>query len=342
MSNELTSKTDLIQFGNSTSKWVVEPYSQEEKFALKIKEIIFANNSLFQTIEIYDTYALGKVLFLDGAIQMAEYDEFVYHESLCHPALIHHPNPEKVCILGGGECFTAREVLKHNNVKSVYMVDLDEMVINVCREHLHDGNEIFADPRLKIVIGDAAEVLEKQGKFDVIIADLPDPFAGGPCFELYTKEFYQNLMENNLTEEGIFVTQSYSVDLDEKGHKTFTAIHNTLEQIFPQVIPYRVHIPSFLGDYGFNLCLKSPKKVIDYTIFDHHLKNKIQGNLKYLDGEAWNGMIKLNKILRKSLREETTIYTKEQPPNIIFGKQSSEFSDQDNSNQSSLFRLITT
>ena len=335
MSNEPKSKTELIKFDDSTSEWVVEPYSEEEKFAIKIKEIIFRDSSSFQTIELYDTYALGKVLFLDGAIQMAEYDEFVYHESLCHPALIHHPNPERVCILGGGECFTAREVLKHKSVKYVCMADIDEMVIDVCRKHLHDDQEVFADPRLEIIIGDAAEVLEKQGKFDVIIADLPDPFAGGPCFELYTKEFYQNLMENNLTEEGIFVTQSYTLELEKEENEVFTAIHNTLEKVFPQVIPYKVQIPSFLGDCGFNLGFKSPRKLIDCITFDHRLESKIKGDLEYIDGEVWSGMTKLNKILRKGLDEETKIYTKEQPPNLILGEQMSAFSTTKATNESS-------
>lgn len=320
------SKTDIIKFEASTSEWVVEPYSKDEKFALKIKEIIFQGSSSFQTIELYDTYAQGKVLFLDGCMQMAEYDEFVYHESLCHPALIHHPNPERVCILGGGECFTAREVLRHKSVKYVCMADIDEMVIDVCRNHLHNGKEVFADPRLEIIIGDAAEVLEKQGKFDVIISDLPDPYAGGPCFELYTKEFYQNLIENNLTEEGIFVTQSHRIGLYEEDNKVFASINNTLEKVFPQVISYKVHIISFLEEYGFNLGFKSPQKLIDSITFDRLLESKIKGDLKYINGEAWSSMTKLNKIIRKYLDEETKIYTTSQPPNIILGEHISAFS----------------
>ena len=104
---------------------------------------------------------LSQVLLLDGKLQSAEADERVYHECLVHPALLHHPNPKKVFICGGGEGSTAREVLKHKSVEKVVMVDIDRVVCEFCEKHLEDNAETFKDPRLDLIIDDAKAQLEK-------------------------------------------------------------------------------------------------------------------------------------------------------------------------------------
>ena len=112
-------------------------------------------HTLYQDVELVETEPFGVCLVLDGKIQSAESDEFIYHESLVHPALISHPRPESVCIAGGGEGSTAREVLRHSSVKRLVMVDLDEELVGICRKHLtgfHQG--AFDDPRLKVHFDD--------------------------------------------------------------------------------------------------------------------------------------------------------------------------------------------
>ncbi|KAI3810738.1 hypothetical protein L1987_20360 [Smallanthus sonchifolius] len=144
-------------------------------------------------------------------MQSAESDEFIYHECLIHPSLLSHPCPKTVFIMGGGEGSTAREALKHKSIEKVTMCDIDEEVVAFCREHLTANKEAFRNNLLELVINDAKiELLERKEKFDIIVGDLADPVEGGPCYQLYTKSFYQQILKPKLNQGGIFVTQVLS------------------------------------------------------------------------------------------------------------------------------------
>merc|ERR1719223_2002292 len=128
---------------------------------------------------------------------------------LVPPAMLLHPTGAKnVYIGGGGEGSTAREVMRHKSVEKCVMVDIDEVVVDFCKKHLDENHAAFADPRLDLVIDDAKGWLERSElMFDVIIMDLDDPLEGGPCYQLYTTEFYQ-MLKSKLNPGGIVVTQS--------------------------------------------------------------------------------------------------------------------------------------
>mmetsp|Transcript_9443 Transcript_9443/g.57616 ORF Transcript_9443/g.57616 Transcript_9443/m.57616 type:complete len:333 (-) Transcript_9443:332-1330(-) len=176
--------------------WLEESIQEDLKWMYTVDNILHKEKSKFQDVELIESGPFGKVLLLDGKLQSAEADEFVYHESLVHPALLHHPNPKKVFIMGGGEGSTAREVLLHKSVEKVVMVDIDEVVVQFCKKHLDANHEAFEDPRLKIMISDARkELIESVEDFDVIIGDLADPVYGGPCYQLYTQEFYETVVK---------------------------------------------------------------------------------------------------------------------------------------------------
>ena len=151
-----------------------------------------------------------QVLLLDGKLQSAESDEKVYHECLVQPALLHHPAPKQVYICGGGEGSTLREILRHPQVERCVMVDIDQVVVDFCKAHLEDNTAAFNDKRTELIVDDARSVLESypDGSFDVIVGDLADPVFGGPCYQLYTQEFYENVIKKKLKPDGIFVTQS--------------------------------------------------------------------------------------------------------------------------------------
>ena len=141
--------------------WLEEEIQDDLRWLYSVKSILHAEVSDFQDVELLETGPFGKVLLLDGKLQSAEADERVYHECLVHPALLHHPNPKKVFICGGGEGSTAREVLKHKSVEKVVMVDIDKVVCDFCEKHLEDNADTFKDPRLKLIIDDAKAQLEK-------------------------------------------------------------------------------------------------------------------------------------------------------------------------------------
>jgi spermidine synthase len=201
----------------------------------------------FQQVEIARVEPLGWCLVLDGLIQSAEVDERLYHELLVHPAMLLHPAPRRVLVLGGGEGATLREALRHRSVEEVVMVDLDGEVVEACRQHLptwHAG--AFDDPRTTLVIDDAAHYLRGSvgaSRFDVIIGDLTDPQPDGPAAELFAEPFF-GLLANRLAPNGLFGMQA--------GHAGFIYgnppgghLPAILRRQFPAVAAYAEYIPSF-------------------------------------------------------------------------------------------------
>ena len=224
----------------------------------------------------------------DGKTQSAAHDEFVYHESLVHPPLFINAvlnngsgGPKSVFIGGGGELATAREVLKHNTVERLVMVDLDGDVIEVCKKYLPEwGGETVANhPKMELIIGDAHKYLtETTEKFDVICMDISDPIEAGPGIALYTQEFYRHA-STLLNDNGVFVTQAGSADFiphvhavpgaDESGDSNkdswcFAAITNTLATVFDSAIPYTCQVPSFGEDWGFVLAFNRKSSGADW------------------------------------------------------------------------------
>ncbi|KAK1306248.1 Thermospermine synthase ACAULIS5 [Acorus calamus] len=282
--------------GRRKSCWYEEELDQHLKLCFALNRILHTGASQYQDIALLDTKAFGKVLVIDGKLQSTEIDEFIYHESLVHPALLHHHNPKTIFIMGGGEGSTAREILRHTTVEKVVMCDIDEEVVGFCKSYLLMNKAAFFDPRLRLVISDARAELENcVEKFDVIIGDLADPIEGGPCYQLYTKSFYESTLKPRLNEGGIFVTQAGPAD----------------------VVPYSAHIPSYADVWGWVMASDSPFTV-DVAELDERITHRIVGENRYFDGETFASDSKLSKAVRKSLAEETQVYT-EGTAKFIYG-----------------------
>lgn len=184
--------------------WYIQNYLKDFEIGLRVKETLFVGKSRFQEIAVVDTYLYGRILLLDGIVQLSEKDEFMYHEMLVHPAMVTHPEPKRVLIVGGGDGGAAREVLKHP-VEEVVLVDIDADVIEVCQKffpHLAPWD----DPRLEIVIDDATKYITNASNFDVIVMDSTDPFPSGVAEPLFSPRFFEDVHQH-LTEEGVFVSQ---------------------------------------------------------------------------------------------------------------------------------------
>jgi spermidine synthase len=221
-----------------------------EKISYEITRTLLEGRTTYQEVGIYDTVSNGRALFLDGKIQSAETDEFIYHEALVQPALICHPNPRRVYIAGGGEGATLREILRHKSVESAVMVDLDGEVCAAARQHLgiwHAG--AYDDPRTTLLHQDArAWLVDSTEPFDSVIVDVTDPLAGGPSYMLFTKEFYQ-IVYDHLAPGGTIAVQAESTDVTVlEGH---LALVRTLAEVFPVVHGYHAHVPSFAEAWGF-------------------------------------------------------------------------------------------
>ncbi len=235
--------------------WLVDEHAPGDIHLFRRLETRVALQSPYQRIEIARLEPLGWCLILDGKLQSAELDERLYHELLVHPALLAHPRPQRVLILGAGEGATLREVLRHPSVVEVTAVDIDQAVVEVCRAHLptwHAG--AFDDPRVRLVIGDAEAFLREEASeagYDVVIGDLTDPGDVGPARQLYARHFFE-LIARRLAVGGIYVSQCGEVRhhaAEAHGQR----IIRLLREVFPAVLPYAEYIPSFDAIWLFAL-----------------------------------------------------------------------------------------
>jgi spermidine synthase len=191
--------------------WIEEKFEDYLGLRLKIEKTLFSGKSPFQSVDIVETRGHGRVLLNDGLIMVSERDEFAYHDMISHVPLFTHPNPKRVLVIGGGDGGTAREVIRHPSVETCVMVEIDEIVVNACKEHIPQTSAALDDPRIELIIGDGVEYMEKAAKsddkFDVIIVDSTDPI--GPATPLFGTEFYTNV-EAALSSDGIVVSQGES------------------------------------------------------------------------------------------------------------------------------------
>ncbi|KAK2989453.1 hypothetical protein RJ640_020010 [Escallonia rubra] len=290
--------------------WFEEEIDVDLKWSFALNRVLHKGTSEYQDIALLDTKRFGKVLVIDGKMQSAEVDEFIYHECLIHPALLCHPNPRTVFIMGGGEGSAAREAFKHRSIEKVVMCDIDREVVDFCRRYLTANKEAFANKKLNLVINDAkAELEDRKEKFDIIVGDLADPVEGGPCYQLYTKSFYQQILKPRLGSNGIFVTQAGPAGVFT--HKeVFSSIYNTIKQVFKHVIVYTAHVPSFADTWGWVMASDQPF-LVDAEMMDKTIEERIDGELQYLNGASLLSSTILNKSVSQTLKNETHVYTED-------------------------------
>ena len=290
-----------------SGNWFMESVSPDLAVMLRVREILYSGETPYQKVEIIDSEVFGRTLVLDGKTQSTERDEFVYHETLVHPAMLCHPDPRRVFIGGGGEGGTLREVLAHRTVQEVTMLDLDREVVDLCRRYLpnhHQGS--FDDPRTSLLHQDARGFLAEDGEgYDVIILDLVDPLEGGTAFLLYTEEFYR-IARARLNSGGVLVTQSGPAGLPNH-QECFTTIYNTLRRVFVHAAGAQVHVPAFQTLWGFTLASDSPLLPAEGQSVDELLADRVSIGLKHYDGETHRGMFSLPKYLRNGLENETRV-----------------------------------
>lgn len=252
----------------------------DNKFSLKIKKKIASLKSNFQKIEIFDTYFFGKILVLDGIIQLTEKDEFIYHEVMAHFPLFTHSKPESVLIVGGGDGGVLREVLRHP-VKEVFLVEIDEKVIEVSKKYFpFVANGAFNNKKVKIFLDDGSKFIKKyKNYFDVVIIDSTDPL-GISCV-LFSKKFYKNVF-NTLTKNGVMITQSgtFYEQLPQ-----IKKIFRNLKKIFPFVKVYKACIPSYgVGEYSFIVASKTNLDEMNFRFIKNKFK-KLNLKTKYYSPE---------------------------------------------------------
>jgi len=190
--------------------WFTEVFQdQGTAFSLKVRRKLHEEQSDFQKLEIYETETFGNLMVLDGCVMLTTRDNFLYHEMMTHPALFTHRDPRKVVIVGGGDCGTLREVLKHPGVEEAWQVEIDERVTRLSEKYFPELCESNNDPRANFFFGDGIQWIRdaEPGSIDLIIVDSTDPV--GPAEGLFAVDFYRDCMLA-LRDGGIIVQQSES------------------------------------------------------------------------------------------------------------------------------------
>lgn len=191
-------------------EWFTEIFEDSgTAFSLKIKQKLHEEKTEYQTIAIYETEKFGNLMTIDGCTMVSSRDNFLYHEMMSHPALFVHPDPKKVVIIGGGDCGTLREVLKHPGVEKVWQIEIDRRVTELSEQYFPELCESNSDPRAELCFVDGIKWIQDAAadSIDIIIVDSTDPV--GPAEGLFTESFYRDC-KKALGGQGILIQQSES------------------------------------------------------------------------------------------------------------------------------------
>jgi spermidine synthase len=198
----------------TTPTWLHEPFEPTgSAIGFRVTRKLDEVQSPFQKIEIWESTDWGNVMLIDGAMMLTTRDNFLYHEMMSHPALFTHTDPKQVVIIGGGDCGTLREVLKHKGVERAVQCDIDEQVTRMAEKYFPELCESNADPRAELLFDDGIAYMRNAApdSLDVVIVDSTDPV--GPAEGLFNKAFYDSC-HRALKDDGILVQQSESPLLD--------------------------------------------------------------------------------------------------------------------------------
>ncbi len=268
--------------------WYSEMHTKNIRLGFRVKEEIEHMHSKYQDIHLFNTYEYGKMLVIDGTVQMTERDEYIYHEMIVHPPLLTHPNPKKVLIIGGGDGGAAREVLKHR-VEEIHVVEIDEEVVNIAKKHLPQVSLSYKDPKVYLHIENGTEFVRENKDFDVIIIDSTDPV--GPAEGLFTEEFYRN-MKNALARWGVISQQCGTPFYHPE---EVCRVKSMLGKIFSNVVIYLAYIPTYpSGMWSF--VMASDEEI--------RLRRKLEFKTRYFN----EGIYKSSMVLPNFIEEECKKY----------------------------------
>ena len=246
---------------NVPGRWVEENHDDQYRFGFRVTKELFSGQSDFQKVEVVETAGHGKMLLNDGLVMVSERDEFVYHDMMAHVPLFTHPDPKRVLVIGGGDGGTAREVLRHPYVEHCRMVEIDDMVVESCRQHIPLTSSVFDHPKLQLDIADGVKFLaETDEKYDVILIDSTDPI--GPAAPLFGTDFYKNVYRA-LTDEGIVVAQAENGFYEQEAQ---VALVKIVSELFPICRLYNYSNLTYPGGlWSFLLSSKKFHPVKDFV-----------------------------------------------------------------------------
>lgn len=276
--------------------WYTENHTENVRFSMKVKEQLCNRQSDFQHITILDTLEFGRVLTLDGYLMVTEKDEFIYHDMMVHIPMATNPNIKKVLVIGAGDGGTIRELTRYEGIEHIDMVEIDAMVVEVCKEYLPQTACKLNDPRIHIYYEDGLKFVRRKVKeYDLILVDSTDPF--GPGEGLFTKEFYGNCF-NALNDSGILVNQHESTYYDEYVEAMKRA-HQRIKETFKIAMVYQAHIPTYpSGHWLFGFASKKFDPLLD---LQEDKWNELGIKTKYYNTKLHRGAFALPNYVKEQL-----------------------------------------
>ena len=277
--------------------WYTEEHTKNVRFSIKVDKQLVSVKSDFQRIDIFESQEFGRFLTLDGFMMLTEKDEFIYHEMITHVPMAVNPKAKKILVIGAGDGGTVRELVKYVHIKRIDMVEIDKMVVDVCREYLPKTANKLDDERVHIYYEDGLKfVRSKTNEYDIVIVDSTDPF--GPGEDLFTREFYGNCF-NALKDDGILVNQHESPYYEADAKATARA-NKQLRAVFPFATVYQLHIPTYpSGHWLFGFASKKYNPVEDLKADEW---NKFGIETRYYNTELHKGSFALPNYVKDLIK----------------------------------------
>lgn len=278
--------------------WFIEKHTSEVNFSIRVDKQLASIQSDYQRIDVFESKEFGRFLTLDGYMMLTEKDEFIYHEMIVHIPMAVHPAVKKVLVIGAGDGGVIRELTRYESIESIDMVEIDEKVVEVCKEYLPKTSCSLEDPRVNITYQDGLKYIRScQDEYDLIIVDSTDPF--GPGEGLFTKEFYGNCYKA-LKEDGIIVNQHESPFYEEDALAMQRA-HKRISGSFNISKVYQAHIPTYpSGHWLFGFASKKYHPIKD---LDSDKWNKLSLKTKYYNTKLHVGAFALPNYVEEMLRD---------------------------------------
>lgn len=250
--------------------WFSERHTPNVKMSIRVDRQLYSGSSQFQRIDVFDSPEFGRFLTLDGYMMLTEKDEFIYHEMITHVPMAVHPCVRDVLVIGAGDGGVIRELTRYPDIEHIDMVEIDALVVEVCRKYLPQTACRLDDDRVHIHYEDGLKFVRTcVDRYDLIIVDSTDPF--GPGEGLFTREFYGNCYKA-LREDGIMVNQHESPFYPDDALACQRA-HKRIVESFPISRVYQAHIPTYpSGHWLFGFASKKYHPLKDLKDTDWNMR----------------------------------------------------------------------
>ncbi|MDR1753829.1 MAG: polyamine aminopropyltransferase [Eubacterium sp.] len=278
--------------------WFSEYHTKNVRFSIKVDKQLYSGESEFQRIDVFESNEFGRFLTLDGFMMLTERDEFIYHEMIVHLPMAANLDIKSVLVIGAGDGGAIRELCRYKSIEKIDLVEIDSLVVEVCKEFLPSTACSFDDSRLSIYYQDGLKYIRKcENQYDLIIIDSTDPF--GPGEGLFTKEFYGNC-HKALTKNGIMVNQHES-PFYRNDAIAMQRAHKRIVETFEISRVYQAHIPTYpSGHWLFGFASKGIHPVHE---MNPALWNRLQIDTKYYNTQLHIGSFALPNYVEDLLRD---------------------------------------